>query len=66
MYIHGDDNEVEIYARRLAIAFAEWIDEECFKSFQGYIIHGDESGFEYKLDELFDYWIEIMRQKHSH
>jgi hypothetical protein len=66
MYIHGDDKDVEEYARNLSIGFANWVDQECFKNILGYMIHEDDSGLEYQLDELFDYWIEMMRQKHSH
>lgn len=65
MYIHGDDKEVEIYARNLAIAFGEWVEEECFYNIRGYIIRDIDSDFEYQVDELFDYWIEMMRQKHG-
>jgi hypothetical protein len=43
----------------VAIGFAKFLDEECFRSFRGWCLNealDDEYCYEYQLDELYDYW----------
>jgi hypothetical protein len=43
----------------IAIAFAEWIDRECYKNITGYCVYDlEDSSPDFKIDELFAYWNE--------
>ncbi len=48
--------------RRFAIEFAYWLDKSCIKDLDGWFIIGDTledtNTTCFKVDELYDYWIE--------
>jgi hypothetical protein len=46
--------------KKIALAFAEWVRDECFFNVTGYCMYDD--GHEYQLDELCDYWYENIYQ----
>lgn len=46
--------------KEVAVAFAEWIKEECFFNIKGYVIRDIENSPEYEVDELFDYWVNAV------
>lgn len=53
------DDKKQIALKEVAIAFAEFLDENCIRSFKGWCL--DECLKEYvdtefQLDELYDYW----------
>lgn len=45
----------------IAIAFAEFLENECIQSFKGYILTNNVTPYdstEFQLDELYDYWFD--------
>ncbi|MES2382340.1 MAG: hypothetical protein V4538_14940 [Bacteroidota bacterium] len=53
--------------KSVSIAFAEFIDTDCIRSFEGWLLREplvEYDGTEFELDELYDYWkTEVLSNK---
>jgi hypothetical protein len=52
--------------KEVAIAFAEFLDEDCVRSFKGWCLDEcleDYVDTEFELDELYDFWREKILSK---
>ena len=47
--------------KEISIAFAEFLDDDCIRSFEGWLLRDQFTEYdatEFQLDELYDYWRE--------
>lgn len=60
--------ELQLAFKEVAIAFAEFLDDDCVRSTKGWFLRDPLTEYdttEFELDELYDYWKQTILQNRT-